>query len=110
MYLPKRETAYIPTRKLADYLLSEIHPVGRAKAKFFRAAGFTEHNVELLEQGLLRIVREEEVEKEIVSDHGVKYVVSGEVQTPFGQSVRLRTVWIVEYGDNRPRFVTAFPA
>ncbi len=110
MYLPNRETAYVPTRKLADYLLSEVHPVGRAKAKFFRAAGFTQDDVELLEQGLLRIVREEEVEREILGDHGTKYVIPGDVKTPVGQTVRLRTVWIVEYGDNRPRFVTAFPA
>ena len=40
MKLPRSLEAIVPERKLTGYLLSETHPVGRAKAKFFRALGF----------------------------------------------------------------------
>lgn len=39
MKLPRNREAIVPELKLTDYLLSETHPVGRAKAKFFRALG-----------------------------------------------------------------------
>jgi len=43
------------------------------------------------------------------SDHGTKYVVDGLITTPSGDQVKLRTVWIVDEGQNNPRFVTAYP-
>ncbi len=33
MKLPNSENAYVPESKLSDYLLSEKHAVGKAKAK-----------------------------------------------------------------------------
>jgi len=39
MKLPDREKAYIPLLKIKDYLLSETHPIGKSKAKFFRSCG-----------------------------------------------------------------------
>ena len=110
MKLPNRESAYIPPSKLIGYLLSETHPVGRSKAKFWRALGFDETNVEVLERGLIAIAQSEE-EKEIVSSpHGVKYVIEGILRTPAGNPVQVRTVWIIDTGQDRPRFVTAYPA
>ncbi len=46
MKLPHRENAYVPAAKLFDYLLSETHPVGRLKSRFFRSAGFHEGNLD----------------------------------------------------------------
>lgn len=37
MKLPDKEKAYIPLLKIKDYLLSETHPIGKSKAKFFRS-------------------------------------------------------------------------
>lgn len=48
MKLPFRKNAYIPEAKLVDYLLSETHPVGSSKAKFFRGLGYDEGNVKQL--------------------------------------------------------------
>lgn len=45
--LPNAEDAYIPWEKLTDYLLSETHAVGKAKARFFRAHGYNENNLHL---------------------------------------------------------------
>ena len=109
MLLPNCENAYVPPEKLTHYLLSETHIVGKAKAKFFRAHGYNDDNVHLLEQGLLLIARNNEVEEETTSLHGTKYGIKGMLTTPSGTVVTLHTVWIVETGDERPRFVTAYP-
>jgi hypothetical protein len=110
MLLPGRESAYIPPEKLAGYLLSETHALGREKARFFRAHGYNDDNIRKLEQGLLAIAREGAVLKEVVSIHGTKYVVEGTLATPRGTTVSVRTIWIVEQAEKRPRFVTAYPA
>ncbi len=86
MKLPDSDLAWIPSEKLTGYLLSTEHPVGSAKAGFFRGFGFNDHNVELLEAGLLHIA----------------HTVDGDLETPSGRIVRLRTVWIVETGDEKP--------
>jgi hypothetical protein len=109
MKLPGREKAYVPPRKLVDYLLSASHPVGRSKAKFFRAVGFDEMNAGALERGLVDIARSEDVTEVERTRHGIKYAVEGVLQTPAGGSKRIRTVWIIETGQESPRFVTAYP-
>ena len=110
MKLPNRENAYIPPSKLTGYLLSETHSVGKAKAGFFRIVGFDEARVEMLERGLLAIARFEEVREVMTSMYGTKYVVEGTLETPTERRVQVRTVWIVELDQDRPRFVTAYPA
>jgi hypothetical protein len=109
MKLPNREKAYIAPSKLQDYLLSETHVVGRGKAKFFRMFGFDETNTDLLEQGLIAIAHNEDVKTETISPHGTKYVIGGSLQTPLGRVISLTTVWIIDKGQDRPRFVTAIP-
>lgn len=109
MRLPNVEHAQVDPKKLKGYLLSETHPIGRSKAKFFRGIGFDESNVAILEQGLIEIAKIEEIVETAPSVHGVKYVIDGQITTLSGSRVRLRTVWIVDKGQDRPRFVTAYP-
>ena len=109
MILPNREKAFIPAAKLSDYLLSTSHSVGGSKARFFREFGFKEANASSLEAGLLSIARTEEVFMVTPSPFGVKYTVDGTLITPTGITVNVRTVWIIETGENVPRFVTAHP-
>lgn len=109
MKLPDREGAYVPRVKIRDYLLSETHPIGKSKAKFFRSLGFNEANDDLLKQELLRIVRMEDVKEAVSSEHGVKYIIDGTIQAPAGERVSVRTIWIVDKGQIHPRFVTAYP-
>ncbi len=90
-------------------MLSETHAVGKSKARFFRSFGFDETNVATLEQGLLSIAQAETVTEVIQLPYGAKYIVDGFLETPSGTSVKMRTVWIVEAEDARPRFVTAYP-
>jgi hypothetical protein len=109
MKLPNRENAYIPPQKLTDYLLSQTHSVGRSKARFFRAVGFDEGNVDVLEQRLIAIAQLEDVTEVASSPHGTKYIIEGLLQTPAGSLIRVRTVWVIETNQDRPRFVTAYP-
>ena len=95
--------------KLTDYLLSTSHTIGKGKAKFFREFGFDESNVNSLESGLLFIAQSEGVLTMTSSPFGTKYTIDGSLMTPMGISVNIRTVWIIESGENEPRFVTAHP-
>jgi hypothetical protein len=108
MKLPNAAEAFVSPEKLTDYLLAVHHPVGGPKARFFRAHGFDETSTDELADGLLAIARAADVEV-IKNPHGTKYVADGNLVTPRGVTVRIRTVWIVEPDQPRPRFVSAYP-
>ena len=55
----------------------------------------------------MEIAKTEAVVQRVASRHGMKYVVDGEIPTPLGSRVTLRTIWIVDEGQQHPRFVTA---
>jgi hypothetical protein len=109
MEFPNRENAYIPLSKLKDYLLSETHLVGKSKAKFLRSVGFNEMNIDMLMQGLISIAHSGDIKEALSSTHGVKYVIDGLLRTPAGGPIEMRTIWITDKGQVRPRFVTAYP-
>lgn len=109
MKLPNREQAYIPSTKLSGYLLSETHSVGKSKAKLLRSVGFNEVNVATLKRGLIAIAHSEDVIETISSEHGIKYIIDGQLEMPVGGNIKMRTIWIVEVGQEKPRFVTAYP-
>jgi hypothetical protein len=109
MKLPNREQAYVPRRKLTEYLLSQTHPVGKAKARLFRCMGFDEGQVERLEQALLAIAHRQVVEEEEATRYGVKYSLEGFLLASGGPASRVRTVWLITPDDPRPRFITAYP-
>lgn len=109
MKLPYRQNAYIPKAKLTKYLLSQTHAVGRFKAKYFRALGYNESNVSLFEASLRKVAQSQEVREESPTTYGIKYLIDGILETPSGKVVKMRTVWIIEEGQNRPRFITVYP-
>lgn len=109
MRLPNSKNAYIPEEKLLDYLLSEIHPVGRSKAKFFRKLGFNETNIEKLKKALLAIALNNEVESIRETTFGINYVIQGDISTSKRSSVKIKTVWFMESITSKPSFVTAIP-
>ena len=109
MVLPHASNAYVPPEKLVGYLLSDTHAVGREKARFFRAHGYGEATADLFARDLLEIARKNRVRRVLSTPFGVKYVISGSLRTPRGTMVPVTTVWILETGTERPRFVTAFP-
>ena len=109
MDLPNRDSAYIPSGKLESYLLAEDHPVGGSKARLLRAIGFDDEKIGILEDGLLAIALSEAAVEVKPSPYGTKYVIDGSLLGPHGRSIKMRTVWIIDTGSQRPRFVTAYP-
>lgn len=109
MKLQNSQSAEVNLQKLLDYLLSDSHPIGKSKAKYLRSFGFSNANVELLKQGLITIAQTEDVKEVISSTHGVKYVIDGSLQTPVKVFIKLRTIWIIEKGEEVARFITAYP-
>lgn len=109
MKLPNRDKAFIPRNKLVKYLLSESHPVGSTKARFFRRHGFNETNVDELEKELLRIARANDVKEDRKFEYGTNYVIDGTMETPSGIRVAITCVWFFKTSKSRPRFITAYP-
>ena len=110
MKLPNGRSAVIPIAKITGYLLSESHAVGRAKARFFLGVGYRIEEPEALENDLASIAANEQVSDVVETGHGTKYIVNSVAKTPSGADIRLRTVWIIETGEETPRFVTAYPS
>lgn len=109
MKLPNRERAVIPEAKLREYLLSFTHAHGRHKAVFFGRCGFTQERWQELASALRAHVEIHDVGKLEETPFGTRYAVEGDLSTPVGRVVRVRTVWYVERGEDFPRFVTAYP-
>jgi hypothetical protein len=107
--LPNPEQAVIDDAKLRDYLLSPTHPVGRFKAPFFAALGYTQENWHQLGQDL----REQHVGRQAqtgdLTKYGQKYRIVAEFRGPSGRIANVVSVWIVLLGEDFPRFVTAHP-
>jgi hypothetical protein len=102
-------SARIEFEKITSYLLSDTHPVGRAKARFFQGLGFQASRPEALLASLLRVAREGEVLDQEITVFGTKYMVDGTLEGPAGISAPVRTIWILERDSVSPRLVTAYP-
>ena len=109
MKLPGIENAVVDPKKIRDYLLSTSHPLGRFKASFFLALGYTTSNWDLLARDLRSLANQQEAEPSGRNDYGQKYIVQGMLKGPSGRTSEVVTVWIVLFGEVAPRFVTAFP-
>ena len=109
MKLPNGERAVVEQTKIVGYLLNAAHPDNGGKAAFFLSHGFRQDDWETLAAAFRRLVIHVEVEKSVASPHGHKYIVAGPLETPSGKSPSVRTVWIVDAGEDTPRLVTAYP-
>ena len=109
MRLPNAERAIVEDAKVRDYLLSPEHPVGRGKARFFAALGFTRDGWSLLRDALLALAREGEAELGEATVFGQQYAIRGIVRGPGGRAAAVVTGWMVRRGEDAPRFVTAYP-
>lgn len=109
MKLPNLETAVVPAAKIEEYLLSQTHPDGRHKEKFFRAFGFSLDDSPALENALRQHVSDHHVAQVEPSRFGTRYVVEGIIVTPDGRSPLIRSVWFIRNEEEIPQFVTAYP-
>jgi len=68
-----------------------------------------ESNLALLESGLISLALNGELSKTQDTNYGRNYVISGLMVTPKKRRVSITTVWTIDKGDKKPRFVTAYP-
>jgi hypothetical protein len=107
--LPNAHLAIVDRQKITEYLLNPAHPDNGGKAKFFLRLGFTAEQWQVFAEALRRLAASFPVMDLVESLHGIKYIVIGRIETPFGKSPSVRTVWIVDKGNDKPRLVTAYP-
>lgn len=107
MQLHSSEPAFIEKAKLCEYLLSDSHPVGRFKARFFARLGYRSADWRQLEEDLRTLLMSSEPECRTSFEFGVKFIVRGVVGVD--EKSRIVTIWIIRNGENFPRFVTAYP-
>lgn len=75
----------------------------------FQGLGFDPAAWELLRDALLVIAQAEDLDPGQASEFGAKYEIRATIAGPTGRRALIRTVWIVNVGEDRPRFITAFP-
>ena len=109
MRLPGVERAVVDRAKIRDYLLSMEHPIGRFKAAFFCALGYSRGEWERLREDLLEVARTGVAVEGRRNVFGQMYEVRGMLVGPSGRRANITTVWIIVHGDDSPQLVTAFP-
>ncbi len=110
MKIPNNSLSFVADNKITDYLLSDIHEIGKHKADFFKRFGFDISDVETFKGSLIQHSIDREIEKTKDSDFGVKYELKCEIKTPDERNPCIVTVWIVENEQEVPKLVTAYPA
>ena len=109
MRIPNADRAVIDPVKLHGYLLSRSHPIGRFKAAFFHALGYSSEGWRQLEADLRDQHLSQEVTLEAQTPYGRKYSIRGTLIGPSGSSANVVRVWVLRMGEEIPRFVTAYP-
>lgn len=109
MKLPSADAVVVAEEKIRDYLLNAAHPDNGGKAAFFFSLGFRREDWGALVIAFRELARTGGVSAHLESAHGRKYILDGRIQSPSGRSPVVRTIWIMDRGDDIPRLVTAYP-
>ncbi len=109
MKLPNAHLVLVGREKITDYLLNAAHPDNSGKAQFFLSLGFRDDEREAVAQAFRNLAVMGDVTEVLETPHGIKYVLTGAIQTPSGKRPTVRTIWIIDRGRNCPRLVTAYP-
>jgi len=95
-------------RKIERYCLDPEHPRGRHKARLFRELlGVTRTDSPWLRDALLKALRNSEAVALAADSFGTRWRVDVPISRQ-GNSIVVRTVWIVRTGEDVPRFVTCW--
>ena len=109
MLLPNAERAKIDAEKLRGYLLSATHPVGRFKARFFAALGYSADDWQTLEADLWIQHLSQDAEPGAVTPHGQPYTIRAILKGPNGEAAAVLSVRFIRSGRDVSHFVTAYP-
>lgn len=109
MELPARDRVQIEPAKVRDYLLSKAHPVGRFKAAFFEALGYSGSDWLRLDADLRQLAETGDATLGRWTKYGQHYEVRGTLRGPSGRVAQVITIWMVRANEETSRFITAFP-
>ena len=98
MRLPAREHVRIEPAKVHDYLLSKVHPVGRFKAAFFEALGYSASDWPRLESDLRQLAITGDTTLGRHTKYGQHYEIPGSLRGPSGKVAQVMTIGIVRSG------------
>jgi len=107
--LPNAASAVVAEAKITRYLLSDTHPDGSGKARFFVAHGFSLFEWEVLAAALRDHATSHLVSAAVQTPFGSRYTVEGALKSPDGRAPTVRVVWFVRTGRDVPELVTAYP-
>jgi len=99
----------IAREKLYDYLLSSAHPIGRFKARFFARLGYKSDTWQRFEADLRAQHLSQDAQLAATTEFGRKYEIRATLKGPLGPSELVVGVWFIPVGEDKPRFVTAYP-
>ena len=109
MPLPDADVAEIDPQKLHGYILSHTHPVGRFKARFFAALGYSAARWQELEADLRIQHLTQDAQPGESLPEGQRFTIRAILKGPNGQSAVVLSVWFIAAAGGAPRFVTAYP-
>lgn len=109
MRLPNADIAEINPQKLHGYLLSHTHPVGRFKARFFAALGYSAERWQEFEADLRSQHLTQEATPGESPSEGQLFTIRAILKGPNGQASAVLSVWFIASAGGAPRFVTAYP-
>ena len=107
--MPNASAAWVEETKIREYLLNLNHPVGAAKAKFFRNRGFSAEQWAIMRNALVTQGVVNPLMKTVHTEFGTRYTVECNCPTPDSLNPCIRSVWEVKVGNPRPRLITAHP-
>jgi hypothetical protein len=109
MKITNFDKAIINDSKIIDYLLSNSHPSGRNKAKFFNTLGYNKDNfIELIKEFRI-LISTNDYELIIENEFGTKFIVNGKIKAKEKNNAEITTVWFIEKDGTIPYFITAYP-
>lgn len=106
--MPGAARAALRMDKITAYLLSESHPGGKSKCRFFKSFGFSPGSPVHLATALKAHVMSHDVTKTLPTSFGTRYVVECSIRSPDERDPCVVSIW-QENADGVPAFITAYP-
>ena len=107
--IPNVDKATINPNKLTGYALNPEHPVGGNKAKVFESAlGYNQSNADELIQQVYQKLPQNEAVLGTLDQYGQRYTVNMPITGPNGNTVNVRTGWIIKTGSDIPELTTIY--
>ena len=107
--LPNIDKATINPNKLIGYALNPNHPVGGNKAKVFeKALGYNQSNADDLMKQIYAKLPQSEAILGKLDQYGQRYTVDILITGPNGNTVYVRTGWIIKTNSDIPELTTLY--